>query len=99
MTFVLTNIILGFFPTIALAWSMASDDRKVESERVVVSADDRRQQRTIFLLVSGLWFLTLAMWNWMRSEPVSWIAAWLVFGVGSLILCRVFAIVRSRRRT
>src|SRR5438105_10005668 len=37
----------------------------------------------------GLWAITLAMWDWMRSAPATWIIVWLVAGVGSLIAARL----------
>ncbi|HYM62857.1 MAG TPA: hypothetical protein VEZ11_18370, partial [Thermoanaerobaculia bacterium] len=64
------NVILGLFPTFALAWSIAADERKPSEERTVASDSDRHRQRVMFLLVYGLWALTLAMWNWMRSASV-----------------------------
>ncbi len=90
----LLNIFLGCFPTFALAWSMAADERKPVPERVAVSDDDRSRQRTMFLLVYGLWALTLAMWNWMRSAPLAWIILWAVAGLIALGIC-----YRSRRRS
>lgn len=87
------NIFLGCFPTFALAWSMAADERKPAPERVAVSDADRSRQRTMFLLVYGLWALTLAMWNWMRSAPVAWIALWAFAGLVALGIC-----YRSRRK-
>ena len=87
------NIFLGCFPTFALAWSMAADERKPAPERVAVSDADRSRQRTMFLLVYGLWALTLAMWNWMRSAPVAWIVLWAFAGLVALGIS-----YRSRRK-
>ncbi len=66
------NLILGILPTLVLAGSIAA------------GIDDDRHHRRIFLLVFGLWAVTLAMWNWMRSAPVAWAVAWLVAAVVTL---------------
>jgi ABC-type sugar transport system substrate-binding protein len=66
------NIIFGFIPTLILGASIAAG---VE--------DDRHHRRTFFL-VYGLWSITLAMWNWMRSAPLAWTAIWLIAGVVAL---------------
>ena len=84
---VVINLLLGLFPTFALAWSIAADERKPPEDRAVTSDDDRRRRRTMFLLVYGLWLVTLAMWNWMRSAPAGWIIAWSILGVGALVIC------------
>ena len=68
------NIILGVIPTLVLGASIAA------------GVDDDRHHRRMFLLVYGLWSITLAMWNWMRSAPWPWIAAWAILGVVALIL-------------
>ena len=78
------NILLGFIPTFALALSIAADERKPVAERVVASDADRSQQRTIFLLVYGLWAVSLAMWNWMRTYPIGWIIFWSAAGIIAL---------------
>ena len=65
----LFNLALGILPALILGASWAAG-----------IADDR-QHRLMFLLVFGLWALTLAMWNWMRSAHVAWIAGWAVVGV------------------
>jgi hypothetical protein len=70
------NIVFGLIPTFILG---ASIDAGV---------DDDRQHRTMFLLVYGLWALTLSMWNWMRSYPIAWIVVWAVFGVVAIIASR-----------
>ncbi len=67
------NIVLGFLPLLILGGSIAA------------GIDDDRRHRTMFALVYGLWALTLAMWNWMKSWPVGWIALWAVVGVVSLV--------------
>jgi hypothetical protein len=41
--------------------------------------------------VYGLWAITLAMWNWMRSAHVAWIAVWGILGVAALIATAVDA--------
>ncbi len=66
------NLILGILPTLVLAGSIAA------------GIDDDRHHRRIFLLVYGLWAVTLAMWNWMRSAPVAWTIVWLMAGVVTL---------------
>ena len=67
------NIIFGLIPTLILGASIAA------------GVDDDRHHRRMFLLVYGLWSITLAMWNWMRSAPWGWTAAWAVFGVAALV--------------
>ena len=66
------NLILGALPTLILGASIAAG-----------TVDDAHHRRT-FLLVYGLWGVTLAMWNWMRSAPVAWTVLWLVAGVVAL---------------
>jgi hypothetical protein len=66
------NILFGLLPLLILGGSLAA------------GIDDDRRHRTMFLLVFGLWSLTLAMWNWMRSWPRAWVAVWAVAGVVSL---------------
>ncbi len=75
VTALILNLILGFLPALILGGSIAA------------GVEDDRRHRTMFLLIYGLWSLTLAMWNWMRSAPVGWIALWAVVGVVSLVLC------------
>jgi len=75
------NIVFGLIPTMILGGSIAA------------GIDDDRRHRRMFLLVYGLWSITLAMWNWMRSAPPAWIALWLVASVAAF--GAVFAI-RSR---
>jgi hypothetical protein len=66
---VLFNIVLGVIPTLVLAGSIAA------------GIDDDRRHRRMFIFVYGLWAITLAMWNWMRSAPVAWVVVWGVAGV------------------
>ncbi|HJW93172.1 MAG TPA: hypothetical protein VJ901_06105 [Thermoanaerobaculia bacterium] len=66
------NLALGLLPLLILGGSIAA------------GIDDDRRHRTMFLLVYGLWALTLAMWNWMRSWPAGWVAVWGVVGVFAL---------------
>jgi len=66
------NILLGILPTLVLAGSIAA------------GVDDDRQHRRMFVLVYGLWAITLAMWNWMRSYHIAWIAIWGVLGALAL---------------
>ena len=68
----LLNLTLGGIPAAVLAVSIAAG-----------TEDDRRHRR-VFLLVYGLWAITLAMWNWMRSAPMGWIVLWLLAGVGAV---------------
>jgi len=68
------NLILGVLPILVLGASWAAG-----------IADDRHHRKT-FLFVYGLWAVTLAMWNWMRSAPVWWIAVWLIAGVTALTI-------------
>jgi hypothetical protein len=71
------NLALGLLPLLILGGSIAA------------GIDDDRKHRTMFLLVYGLWALTLAMWNWMRSWPAAWIAVWAVVGVIALAAAMV----------
>lgn len=73
----LANLFLGILPLLILGASWAA------------GAEDDRRHRKTFLFVYGLWAITLAMWNWMRSAPVAWVVIWLVAGVGSLIAARL----------
>jgi hypothetical protein len=66
------NIVFGLVPTMILAGSIAA------------GIEDDRNHRRIFVLVYGLWSITLAMWNWMRSAPAAWIVVWSVAGIVSL---------------
>jgi hypothetical protein len=69
------NVVFGLIPTLILGASIAA------------GVDDDRSHRRMFLFVYGLWSITLAMWNWMRSAPVAWIALWIVAGVIALVVC------------
>lgn len=77
----LFNLLLGLLPALILGSSWAAG-----------IADDR-QHRLMFLLVYGLWALTLSMWNWMRSAHVAWIVLWA--GVGVVALGAVAALRRK----
>ena len=79
------NIVLGILPTIVLAGSIAA------------GVDDDRAHRRMFVFVYGLWAITLAMWNWMRSAHPAWIAVWGIFGVAALIATAVDSRRRGRR--
>lgn len=68
------NLILGVLPLLILGASWAAG-----------IADDRQHRKT-FLFVYGLWSITLAMWNWMRSAPAWWIALWLGAGVTAIVV-------------
>jgi hypothetical protein len=76
------NILLGILPTLVLAGSIAA------------GVDDDRQHRRMFVLVYGLWAITLAMWNWMRSYHIAWIATWGVLGALALAV----TLLRARER-
>jgi|GEM_PF-507851 len=97
MSVVLLNLFLGIVPALALAWSIAADERRTSADKVVDSERDRLQHNIIFSLIYGLWGLTMAMWNWMRTEPEGWIIFWLVLGITGLILCRWLVLRRNRR--
>ena len=71
----LFNLLLGALPAVILGASWAA------------GIQDDRQHRMMFLLVYGLWALTLAMWNWMRSASAVWIVLWSATGVVALLLC------------
>jgi len=76
------NILLGILPTLVLAGSIAA------------GVDDDRQHRRMFVLVYGLWAITLAMWNWMRSYHIAWIVIWGVLGALALL---TLTLARERR--
>jgi hypothetical protein len=81
------NVIFGFIPTLILGASIAA------------GVDDDRHHRRTFVLVYGLWSITLAMWNWMRSAPAAWIILWSIAGLialGTPVAMRSFR--RDRRR-
>jgi hypothetical protein len=77
------NIIFGLIPTLILGASISA------------GVDDDRHHRRIFVLVYGLWSITLAMWNWMRSAPVAWIILW---GIAGLLALGTPVAMRSLRR-
>ena len=77
------NIVFGFIPTLILGGSIAA------------GVDDDRHHRRIFVLVYGLWSITLAMWNWMRSAPAAWVVLWSIAG---LIALGMPVALRSFRR-
>lgn len=76
----LLNLTLGLLPALILGASFAA------------GVEDDAHHRRMFLLVYGLWAITLAMWNWMRSAPVGWIVVWLVAGVASLAWSRLLRV-------
>ena len=96
MSTIVLNLILGLIPTFALAWSIAADERRADQDRVVHSDNDRLQHNIVFSLVYGLWGLTMAMWNWMRSEPAGWIIFWSILGVAGLLTWRL--LIRKKQR-
>lgn len=77
MRALVVNVVLGLVPLLILGASFAA------------GTEDDRHHRRAFLLVLGLWSLTLAMWNWMRSAPVGWIAFWGAAGAASLAAFRM----------
>lgn len=76
----LINLALGVLPALILGASFAA------------GVEDDRHHRRMFLLVYGLWAITLAMWNWMRSAPAGWIVLWLVAGVMTLTWSRLLRV-------
>jgi hypothetical protein len=68
----LLNLLLGIVPTLILGASIAA------------GVDDDARHRRVFLLVYGLWALTLAGWNWIESGQIVWIVLWATFGVVAL---------------
>ena len=68
------NILLGLVPTLILGASIAA------------GVDDDAHHRRVFLLVYGLWAITLALWNWHVSAHVAWIIVWSAFGVLAIAL-------------
>jgi len=91
---ILLNVVLGLFPTLALAWTIAADAKKPVIERIVDNEVDALQQRRIFLLIHTLWALTLLMWNWMRESHVAWLVIWAITTVISGVM-----LLRMRRRS
>jgi len=76
----LLNLAFGFLPAVILGASFAA------------GIEDDRRHRRMFLLVYGLWAVTLAMWDWMRSAPGWWIVLWLVAGATSLAWSRAMRV-------
>lgn len=70
----LLNLLLGLIPTLVLGASIAA------------GVDDDARHRRIFLLVYGLWALTLALWNWLESSHLAWVVVWGAFGIIALAL-------------
>jgi hypothetical protein len=68
----LLNILLGLIPTLVLAGSIAA------------GVDDDAHHRRVFLLVYGLWAITLALWNWLESSHPAWMVSWGVLGIIAL---------------
>ena len=71
---ILLNLALGIIPTLILGASIAA------------GVEDDARHRRVFLLVYGLWAITLAGWNWLESAHVAWIVVWATFGVVALAL-------------
>ncbi len=70
----LLNLLLGFVPALILGASIAA------------GIEDDARHRRVFLLVYGLWALTLAGWNWLESSHIAWVVLWLCAGVVALIV-------------
>lgn len=81
MSALLINIALGVLPALILGASFAA------------GIDDDQPHRRMFVFVYGLWAITLAMWNWMRTAPVGWIVLWTAVGVTALTW---FGVTRRR---
>lgn len=77
----LLNLLLGFIPTLILGASIAA------------GVEDDARHRRVFVLVYGLWALTLAGWNWLESAHVAWVILWAAFGVTAIVW---LAATRSR---
>ena len=71
---ILLNLALGLIPTLILGASIAA------------GVEDDARHRRVFLLVYGLWAITLAGWNWLESSHVAWIVVWATFGIVALAL-------------
>ncbi len=80
MTLVL-NLLLGFVPTLILGASIAA------------GVEDDAHHRRVFVLVYGLWALTLAGWNWLEAAHAAWVILWAAFGVTAIVW---LAATRSR---
>jgi hypothetical protein len=48
---------------------------------IAAGVDDDAHHRRVFLLVYGLWAITLAGWNWLESSHIGWVILWGAFGV------------------
>ena len=71
---VFLNLLLGLVPTLILGASIAA------------GVENDARHRRVFLLVYGLWALTLALGNWLESSHVAWIVVWSVLGIIALAL-------------
>jgi hypothetical protein len=71
---ILLNLLFGLAPMLILGASQAA------------GTDDHPRHRRVFLLVYGLWALTLAIANWIKSGSLFWIGLWVVFGAIALTL-------------
>ena len=71
---ILLNLALGLIPTLILGASIAA------------GVEDDARHRRVFLLVYGLWAITLAGWDWLESSHVAWVVVWAAFGVVALAL-------------
>lgn len=69
----LLNLAFGLVPILIYAGSIAA------------GVEDDRRHRRVFLLVYGLWALTLAIGNWLQMGTTVWMFVWLAFGVVALV--------------
>jgi hypothetical protein len=78
----LLNIVLGIVPILIYAGSVAA------------GVDDDPRHRRVFLLVYGLWALTLGGWNWIEARRFTpWVIVWALTGLG----CVVWLTIRRPR--
>ena len=67
------NLLLGFVPALILGASISA------------GVEDDAGHRRVFLLVYGLWALTLAGWNWITRAHMAWVFVWAAVGVAVLV--------------
>ena len=69
----LLNLAFGLVPILIYAGSIAA------------GIEDDRRHRRVFLLVYGLWALTLAIGNWLQMGTTVWMFVWVAFGAAALM--------------
>ena len=69
----LLNLAFGLVPILIYAGSIAA------------GIEDDRRHRGVFLLVYGLWALTLAIGNWLQMGTTVWMFVWVGFGAVALM--------------